>query len=202
MSKPENFLPSKRVFNAMYFPVFLDLRGKQCLIVGNGHIGTRKARALKAAGAKVTLIERGSRPNPNKYFLVVIATSNRTFNARLARQCLNRGQLVNVVDDPELCNFIYPSRFKSGPLEVAVSTGGASPALARHIRQTLKKQWGKSWAQFLTFLEVERKKIMRKVDDPAKRRKILMRAASKKIISLIHQGKLAEAKREFLTGVS
>lgn len=211
----------------MYYPIFLDLKDQRCLVVGSGNVARRKAQTLRQAGAKVTVLDplslrggpKGRRGNPvgisndtgsprslrelamtslSKFFLVVTAASDRAFNSKIAKACFKKNILVNTVDDPELCNFIVPSRFKQGPLQIAVSTEGASPVLARHIRKTLQKQWGKSWAEFLRFLEIKRRKIMKTVTNPAKRRKIFMKAASRKIVSLVNQGKLAQAKREFL----
>ena len=92
-----------------YFAAFLDLRGRRCLVVGGGAIGERKARDLLECGALVSVVSPTLTPG--------------------------RHALVNVVDDAAHCDFIVPSVLRRGPLQIAVSTGGRSPALAREIRR-------------------------------------------------------------------
>ena len=190
----------------MYYPVFLDLRGKKCLVIGAGSAAKNKAASLREAGAKVTLLKKKVPGTFKRYlvpfFLVVSASNDPHLNEDVFRACMRLNKLVNVVDVPSLCNFIYPSRFQQGPLQVAVSTGGASPALARHIRGVIQKSWGKNWGDFLQFFQKSRKQIFREVLDSERRRKILMNAGSPKIVSLVQKGKLKEAKREFLKGMS
>ena len=119
-----------------YFPAFLDLHEKRCIIVGAGQVAERKARILLRAGAAVDVIgpaltsglsilkeKRKIRHRPRLYrsgdlagaFLVVAATDNRAVNERIAREAKKKNILLNVVDDPPLCNFIVPSPFGSCP---------------------------------------------------------------------------------------
>jgi precorrin-2 dehydrogenase/sirohydrochlorin ferrochelatase len=145
-----------------YFPLFVDLEGHRCLVVGGGAVGERKARALLDCGARVVVVSpvltpalaslalagrvehrartfragdvRGSR-------LVVAATGGPADRAVVA-VARRRSVLVNAVDQPAWCDVIVPSVLRRGALQIAVSTGGRSPALAREIRRRLEPLFG------------------------------------------------------------
>jgi len=137
--------------SAQYYMACLDLRGRRCVVVGGGTVGAEKARGLLACGADVTVVSpvlheslrspdvtwrRGTyrRRDLRGAFLVIAATSHRDVNERVHRDAEKRGMLCNVADVPDLCSFILPAVHRQGPIAVAVSTGGASPALAKRIR--------------------------------------------------------------------
>ena len=142
-----------------YFPAFLDLRGRRCLVVGGGPVGERKIRDLLACGAAVTvvsptltdalaaLVAEGRlrhrarafrRTDPRGCIVVVAATGRARVDALVAAEARRRRALVNVVDRPRRCDLIMPSVLRRGDLQIAVSTGGRSPALAREIRTGLE----------------------------------------------------------------
>jgi precorrin-2 dehydrogenase/sirohydrochlorin ferrochelatase len=129
----------------------LDLRGRRCVVIGGGAVGLEKTKGLLACGARVTVVSpellddlqaldvtwrraRYRQSDLRGAFLVIAATSDRTVNERVHRDAEARGILCNVADVPDLCNFILPAVHREGPIAVAVSTGGASPALAKRIR--------------------------------------------------------------------
>src|SRR5262245_24024419 len=129
----------------------VDLERRSCLVVGAGPVGLEKARGLLECGAKVTVVAPEAAPEigrlpvrwlPRGYesadldgqFLVVAATSREDVNRRVFADAEKRGLLCNVADVPELCSFILPAVHREGPIAVAVSTGGASPALAQRLR--------------------------------------------------------------------
>jgi len=129
----------------------LDLRGRRCVVVGGGGVGLDKAKGLFACGADVLVVSptlheellaldvtwrrgRYRRSDLDGAFLVIAATSDRATNERVHRDAEARRMLCNVADVPDLCNFILPAVHREGPIAVAVSTGGASPALAKRIR--------------------------------------------------------------------
>ncbi|HXF99089.1 MAG TPA: bifunctional precorrin-2 dehydrogenase/sirohydrochlorin ferrochelatase [Gaiellaceae bacterium] len=137
-----------------YYPAFLDLEGRSCLVVGGGPAALEKTRGLLACGARVTVVaprvvdELGALDVellPRRYrssdlegrFLVVAATSDPELNRRVFADAEARALLCNVVDVPELCSFILPAVARRGPIALAVSTGGASPALAQRLRDDL-----------------------------------------------------------------
>jgi len=149
--------------NKVYYPVFLDLAGKRCVIVGGGQVAERKCRSLMKTGTLITVIapeitkrlrdykdtgvikhiERDYRKGDiTSAYIVISATGSRETNERVARDAKSLLKLVNVVDTPDLCNFIVPSVFRRGTLSIAVSTGGVSPAFAKEIRKELEKIYG------------------------------------------------------------
>ena len=134
-----------------YYMACLDLAGRRCVVVGGGTVGLEKSRGLLACGASVTVVSpelhdelraldigwrrgRYRRSDLRGAFLVIAATSDRSVNERVHCDAEARGMLCNVADVPDLCNFILPAVHREGPIAVAVSTGGASPALAKRIR--------------------------------------------------------------------
>jgi precorrin-2 dehydrogenase/sirohydrochlorin ferrochelatase len=146
-----------------YFPAFLDLRGRHCLVVGGGTVGERKARELLACGARVSVVSPTITPglaelagagrvvHRARRFLrwdvrgcavVIAATGDPRVDTAVAAAARRRHALVNVVDRPAHCDFISPSVLRRGELQIAVSTGGRSPALAREIRRRLERQFG------------------------------------------------------------
>lgn len=166
-----------------YYPVFLDLREKVCLVVGGGSVAERKVQRLLECGASVRVVSRalsselecllgkGQIECPDdRYsencldgvFLAICATDDKAMNERVMRDCRSRGIPVNVVDDPARCDFILPALVEQGDLTIAVSTGGKSPALARRLREELERQYGAEYRELLDILGELRKRIMAK----------------------------------------
>ena len=156
-----------------YYPVFLRIHKKKCVVVGGGRVALRKVRMLLNCGGEVKvvsstfyfnllqlaakkairLIQRDYKPGDlTGAAIVIAATDKREINRRVAEEAKRVGALVNVVDDPEPSSFILPSYFRKGGLTLAVSTGGESPALARKIRTKLQKDFGKEYAALLLLI--------------------------------------------------
>ena len=122
-----------------YYMACLDVEGRRCLVVGEGEMADEKAAGLETCGAVV------ERVVPSKYrrrllknaFVVMVATGDSALNERIFREADRRGIACNVADVPDLCNFILPAVHREGPIAVAVSTGGASPALAKRLRSLI-----------------------------------------------------------------
>jgi precorrin-2 dehydrogenase / sirohydrochlorin ferrochelatase len=142
-----------------YYPVFLELSGRRCLMVGGGPIAEHRVAALLAAGAQVRVISPRATPglaalaadgriaHESRVYregdlagadLAFVATDSREVNAAVAREARERAVWVNAADDPAHCTFILPALVRRGDLTVAVATGGTSPALARVVRQELE----------------------------------------------------------------
>ena len=140
------------------YPVVLDLTDRPCLVVGGGAIAERKVAGLVEACARVTVVspsltpsllklaaEAGLHWRPREYaqgdaagfILVMVTTDDLAVNRAVAAECRERGIWVNCADDPARCDFILPSVFRRGAVTVAVSTGGASPTMARLVREEL-----------------------------------------------------------------
>lgn len=175
-----------------YYPAFMDIEGRKCVVVGGGKVALRKVRDLLGAGADVRVISpeltpdllklkgqdrikhsaRQFRPSDLKgAALVVAATSDMEANRKVAAHA---GAVpVNVVDMPELCGFIVPASVKRGPLTIAVSTSGASPAMARAIKDSLAEQFGPEVGRYLQKLGAQRRRIIKETTDPAERERKL-----------------------------
>jgi precorrin-2 dehydrogenase / sirohydrochlorin ferrochelatase len=149
--------------NAVLYPIFLDLSGRRCVVVGGGGVAKRKARKLLQAHARVVVISPDIAPELKSVavevhrrpyregdlegaYLAFAATNVREVNAAVAREAKERGIPINVADKPSEGDFALPSTLRRGRLQVAVSTGGASPTLARRIRGELEEAFGPEWA--------------------------------------------------------
>lgn len=140
----------------MYYPLFLDLRGRKVLVVGAGKVALRKTRGLLEAGAVVTVVSpegeaefaslavewkrrRFRASDVGGQALVFTATNDRAVNRKVGEAAAARGIWANVADAPEECDFLVPSRIRRGDLQVAVSTGGRSPRLAAGLRKRIEE---------------------------------------------------------------
>jgi precorrin-2 dehydrogenase / sirohydrochlorin ferrochelatase len=200
-----------------YYPINLDLRGKRCLVVGAGDVAERKVSSLFACGAEVFVvspdisprlrglaiegkIEVATRPfapsDLDGVFLVIAATDDRAVNSEVSRLGQELGLLVNVVDDPELCNFIVPASVSRGDLQISVSTGGASPALAKRIRQELEAQYGPEYEVFVEILGAAREMVKLKYADQKEREAVFRRMLDSGVLELLAAGQLDEAKKK------
>ncbi|QGY41189.1 bifunctional precorrin-2 dehydrogenase/sirohydrochlorin ferrochelatase [Pseudodesulfovibrio cashew] len=158
-----------------YYPIFVNLENKHCLVVGAGEVGKRKIQSLVDAGAgSVTIIDtRPADPEMDGVlaldnvtfegrefrdldldgkFLVIACTSSEEVNWRISTLCAERGILCNIVDQPEKCSFIVPATVKRGDLTVAISTAGQSPAMAKRIRRELQENFGDEYAVLLSLM--------------------------------------------------
>jgi precorrin-2 dehydrogenase / sirohydrochlorin ferrochelatase len=149
--------------NVVLYPIFLDLSGRRCVVVGGGEVANRKARKLLQARAHVVVISPEVQPELESVavevyrrpyregdlegaYLAFAATDSREVNAAIGREAKERGVPVNVADQPFEGDFALPSTLRRGRLQVAVSTGGASPTLARRIKDELEGVFGPEWA--------------------------------------------------------
>lgn len=162
---------SEKVSSPSYYPVFLDIAGKRCVVVGGGQVALRKVKTLLEYGAKVEVISpelcpelaaiteisvrhRQYQPGDLKgAFLAIVATNNHEINHRIAGEARSQGVLVNVVDDAEYCDFILPSLVRRGDMTIAVSTAGRSPALARKLRTRLEQDFGGEYAVLVRLID-------------------------------------------------
>jgi siroheme synthase-like protein len=127
-----------------HYVACLDLSGRACLVVGSGAMAREKVEGLQATGALVTIVApEDYRPyDLDGVWLVVVATNDDALNRRITADADARRIFCNVADVPELCSFILPALHRRGPITVAVSTGGASPALAQSLRDKFASQIG------------------------------------------------------------
>jgi precorrin-2 dehydrogenase/sirohydrochlorin ferrochelatase len=157
-----------------FYIACLKLSGRRCLVVGGGEVGLEKVEGLLACDGDVTLIapdaieplqdlvregsirwERRAYSGPadlEGIFIVIASTDDTEVNIAVYEDAERRAMLVNVVDVPPLCNFILPAIIRTGPLAIAISTAGASPALAKRIRNEIADEYGEPYAKLATML--------------------------------------------------
>lgn len=146
-----------------YYPINLDIKGRKCLVVGGGRVAERKVKGLLEAGGEVVIVspeltqgllalqeaglvhweKRGYRQDDVAgFFLIMAATDNQEVQSRVQADAAEHRVLLNVADVPDKCHFILPAQVKRGDLNISISTGGKSPALAKQLRQFLESQIG------------------------------------------------------------
>ena len=157
-----------------FYIACLKLSGRRCVVVGGGDVGLEKVEGLLACGGAVTLIapdavaelraladegsiswqrrEYGGPADLEGVFMVIAATDDTDANIAVYEHAERRAMLVNVVDVPPLCNFILPAIARSGPLAIAISTAGASPALAKRMKREIAAQYGEPYARLAVLL--------------------------------------------------
>jgi uroporphyrin-III C-methyltransferase/precorrin-2 dehydrogenase/sirohydrochlorin ferrochelatase len=199
-----------------YLPVFLDLRGRPCLMVGGGEVAARKTDLLLQAGAEVRAVAPNLGSGMQALWvsgriahreggfqetdldgaqLVIAASDDRSLNAHVAALADARGVPVNVVDDPALCRFIMPAIVDRSPVLAAVSTGGASPVLARLIRGRLEALIPAAFGRLAALAGEYREEVKRRIADPGQRRRFWERVLTGPIAEMIYAGRDADARK-------
>jgi siroheme synthase-like protein len=157
-----------------FYIACLKLTGRRCLVVGGGEIGLEKVEGLLACDGAVTVIAPEVEPAIEQYaregsvewqrrpyggagdlegiFMVIAATNDTDVNIAVYDDAERRAMLVNVVDVPPLCNFILPAIVRTGPLAIAISTAGASPALAKRMKREIEGHFGEPYARLAVLL--------------------------------------------------
>jgi precorrin-2 dehydrogenase/sirohydrochlorin ferrochelatase len=181
------------------FPMFLKLTGRQCVVVGAGRVGEPKIGGLLATGARIRVVALDATPLVREWaragkvdlelraftpadlegtFLAIVATSSSRLNEFVYREAERRGVLCNVVDVPEYCDFFYPAVVKRGDLQIAISTAGQSPSLAKKLRQQLEKQFGPGYATWVAELGQTRRLILASDLEAERKQELLHSLAS------------------------
>ena len=198
-----------------YYPVFFDLRGKLCLVVGGGRIAERKVASLLDSGARVLVVSPELTPvleglkargaishRSGKYqqsdlagvFLVICAVNDKNINQNIAADCNENNLPVNVVDQPDLCSFFVPAVMRRGDLTLAVSTGGKSPLLARRMKEELENRYGDHYGEFLDMLAAHRQVVIRQVKDESKKKEILEKMVTDEVLDLLRDNLMEQVK--------
>ncbi len=206
-----------------YYPIYLDISNKRCTVIGGGEVAARKAQRLLECGARVTVVAAKLAPEMEalkaarriehvesdyreealeKAFLVIGATNSAAVNEQVYRDARAKGVLVNVVDDPQLCDFILPSLVERGDLSIAVSTGGKSPALARKMREEIEKSYGPEYDAFVRVMGVLRERVLRRGDSPEANRQVFESVVQSDVLERIRRGDREGARNRIreLTG--
>ncbi len=200
-----------------YFPVFLKLKDQACLVVGAGEIAARKIELLARANAKITVLAREISPavlnlqaihnltllqksfspaDLGEFRLVVSATDNTETNCLVAKTAAEQNIPVNVVDNPELCSFIFPAIIDRSPIIAAVSSGGAAPVLARLLRAKIETVIPPSYGRLAGLADKFRDKVKQHIKKPAQRRIFWENVLQGSVAELIFSGKEQEAEQQ------
>ncbi len=199
-----------------WFPIFLALGDSPALVVGGGAVALRKTRQLLEAGCRVSVVaprcEREFQPWIEQrrvcwralpfapemvvgHRLVIAATNDAGLNRLVAASANRFGVLVNVVDDPALCDFIVPAVVDRSPLVIAVGTGGKAPILARQVRASLEAMLPSALGRLADFMGAWRAKVRRDVARPTERRRLWERVARGSVAEHLYAGRNAQAHR-------
>jgi precorrin-2 dehydrogenase/sirohydrochlorin ferrochelatase len=197
------------------FPMFVKLEGKRCLVVGAGKVGEPKIGGLIETGARVHVVALEASETAHQWaragkialeirafgpadldgtFLAIVATASRDLNGSIYREAQQRGILCNVVDVPEHCDFYYPAVVRRGDLQIAISTNGRSPSLARKLRQQLERQFGPGYARWVAELGETRKLVLASDLDAQRKSDLLHSLASREALKAALDAE--SAKRE------
>jgi uroporphyrin-III C-methyltransferase/precorrin-2 dehydrogenase/sirohydrochlorin ferrochelatase len=176
-----------------FLPIFLDVREQPCLVVGGGEVAARKCALLRRAGAQVTMTTQFHEQELERYALVIAATGDQEVNRAVAAAAKARRIPVNVADQPALCSFILPSIIERAPLIVAVSSGGASPVLARLLRARLETLIPAGYGRLAALAGAFRDRVKARFK-PAERRRFWERVLQGPIAELMFSGREAEAR--------
>jgi len=199
-----------------YFPFFIELNNKSILLVGGGEVAERKLDLLLKANAKVTIVApeltdylEGFLKDKNvtyiketynsdilekgNYIFIIAATNDEVINKKIANDANKHNILVNVVDKPEICDFIFPSILERGPITVAVSTGGSSPVLARMLRTKLETMVPGGYGKLAKIISENRVAIRKKLKNSKLNRIFWEHMLNSKFVELILNGKNKKA---------
>ncbi len=168
----------KDMLETPFYIACLKLKGRRCVVIGGGDMGLEKSEGLLACGGDVTVIVPDAGPelealaaegsisweqrdyagpdDLEAVFIVIACTDSTETNIRIYEDAEQRAMLVNIVDVPPLCNFILPAIVRTGPLAIAISTAGASPALAKRMKREISGLFGEEYAQLAIMLNETR----------------------------------------------
>ncbi|HLH69812.1 MAG TPA: siroheme synthase CysG [Candidatus Dormibacteraeota bacterium] len=200
-----------------YYPVYLDLRGRRCVVLGGGQPALDKTIGLLDTGAhvrvvaaepvpalrslasegRIELVERPYREGDLAgAWLAVDASGDPGVNQRCRQEAEARRVLLNVLDVPDLCHFIAPAVVRRDPLQVAISTGGESPYLAAALRARLERQLGPEWGPFTSLVGTVRRRLRRSQAPAAHQQRVYRDLLASPLRRLLRDGKTAEAERQ------
>jgi precorrin-2 dehydrogenase/sirohydrochlorin ferrochelatase len=198
-----------------FYPMYVDIEGLKCLVVGGGDVASRKAGSLVECDAAVSVVSPQTTPEIERLenegrikierreyaesdidgaALVIVATDDTALNKRIYQEAKKKNIPVNVVDAPEICTFIVPSTIRRGDLIISISTSGSCPALAKAIRKDLQRQFGEEYAEFCNILRQFRADLADKYDKQEDRAEALRKFIDSDAIESIKAGKSVEDK--------
>jgi precorrin-2 dehydrogenase/sirohydrochlorin ferrochelatase len=196
-----------------YYPAYLDVQKRRCLVVGGGPVGTRKVKMLLKCGALVTVISpdvseqlqnlaksgditllgRSYRSEDLAgMFLVIGATDDENLNHQISADANRLNLLCNIADRPQDCNFILPSIVSRGDLTISISTSGKSPALAKKLRKSLEDQFGEEYAVLLQLMGAIRNQLLRQSHAPEAHKTLFEQLINSGLVDMIRENRTKE----------
>lgn len=193
-----------------YYPINLYLKNRKCVVVGGGVVAERKVLTLleyeadivlvspKITSILAKLVQNKSISHIDRVYqqgdikgamLVIVATDNTPLNKRITSEAQEENCLINVVDVPDLCNFIVPSIVRRGDLQITIGTNGVCPSLSKKIRKELETVYDLRYEKFLKLAKNIREEVKQRVQDPDKRKKIMKHLVYSDLMQLIHENK-------------
>lgn len=207
--------------STQYYPVFLNISGRRCIVVGGGQVALRKVRTLLEHGAKVAVISPELCPELDQLaengeiqvrqqgyregdlagaFVVIAATDDGAINQQVVREAREIGALINVVDDADNSDFIAPSVVRRGDITIAISTAGRSPALARKLRTKLEEHFSDEYASLVNLVGEVRTEV-RQQGIPVDNERWQEALNLDLLIGLLRQGEAEKAKSMLLSNL-
>ncbi|MCX7873725.1 MAG: bifunctional precorrin-2 dehydrogenase/sirohydrochlorin ferrochelatase [Caldimicrobium sp.] len=192
-----------------YYPIFLKLKDKLCVVIGGGQVAERKILSLLSCQAQIRVISPNLTPKLRDLaerkkidwesrpyqegdlegaFIVIAATNDPEVQERIFQEAEKRGIPCNIVDKPSLSSFIVPSTIKRGNFVLAISTGGASPALARRLREILEREFEEEFEIYVRLMGKIRESLLRMPLDPAEKEVKIQRLALAPLWQYIKRG--------------
>lgn len=199
-----------------YYPVFLNIRDKLCVVIGGGKVAERKVSSLLEAGARVQVVSpevtstlkvlaqkkkisyycRLYKPGDLKgSFLAYGTTANMEVNKQMSQEAKREQVILNIVDLPDKCDFIVPSVLRRNDLLIAISTCGKSPAMSKKIREELEDKYGWEYGAFVDLLGVIRARLLTKQLDSSYNKSLFLKLVSSPLPKLIKEGKEMEVDK-------
>lgn len=198
-----------------YFPVNIDIRDKECVVIGGGNVALRKVLSLLKAGArvkviapsvtedidllasegKITLLKRRYREGDLEgAFIAFSATDNAVIGSTVSKEAKRRRILINVADEPSQCTFTIPSVLERGDLMITISTGGRCPALSKYMRLTLERELDEAYGDLLAILGDTRNRLLTEGIGYDKCKDLLNDLMSSEMLDLIRKGDYGAAR--------
>ncbi len=202
-----------------FYPIFLDIKNKKCLVVGGGSVAMRKVKSLLKFAARVTVVAPQILPeieniSANKNLTIIKAcfepshmenavlaigsANSKEVNQTVYNEAEKRKIPVNIVDQPELCTFMVPSLVRRGDLSIAISTSGKSPAVAKAVRKRLEDEFGNEWGEYLEIMGHARKIAFETEPEQKKREEMFNEIVKTDLLEMIRAGNSDGARRKVM----
>ena len=201
-------MATNQTIKTVYYPIFVDLHNKNVLVVGGGEVAERKILNLLRYGCRIHVVspeltsqleklvaekkiqhipEQSLNEAMSESYMVIAATDDPVVNGQIASRAKERGLLFNAVDQPRDCNFIMPSIVKSGDLQIAISTGGKSPALAKKIRKEMQTLFGSEYGSLVELLGMLRTEVLARSDRSSENKPTFENLVNSDLLELIRK---------------